>query len=49
MKNEFKGGQNITFVFCALIYIKIFTFLDHKEIVLTHDSIEIWRQIPRGV
>jgi len=39
MKNEIKGGKNITFVFCAIIYIEIFTFLDHKEIVHTHDGI----------
>jgi len=39
MKNEIKGGKNITFVFCAIIYIKRFTFLDHKEIVHTHDGI----------
>jgi len=39
MKNEIKGGKNVTFVFCVNIYIEIFTFLDHKEIPQTHDGI----------
>jgi len=40
MKNEIKGGKNITFVFCALIKIERFTFFDiFKEIVHTHDRI----------
>jgi len=39
MKNEIKCGKNIVFIFCALIYIEKFTFLDHKEIVHTHDGI----------
>jgi len=39
VKNKIKGGKTITFVFCALIYIAKNTFLDHKEIVHTHDGI----------
>jgi len=33
-----KEEKNITFVFCALIYIERFTFLDHKEIIHKHDG-----------
>jgi len=31
MKNEIKGGQNITFVFCTIIYVERFTFLDKTK------------------
>jgi len=34
-----KVEKNITLVFCAAIDIEIFTFLDHNEIVHTHDGI----------
>jgi len=38
MKNDINGGKNITFVFCALIHIERFTFLDHKEIYSSYRS-----------
>jgi len=39
MKNDIKDGKNVSFVFCALIFVKRFPFLDHKEIVHTYDGI----------
>jgi len=53
MKNEIKVGKDIPFVFCLNIDIETFTFLDHKEILHTHDGMifckVIWRQISREV